>query len=265
MKRKILGSFLIIAFTLGITLATYDYKSKFLEKTIPEQEEKKGISVFIEKQYPYITIDNQKKVKNTETGEILYDPTVEYTEQEPEKIVILQEEIKMERGNNIYEYLKYFFWTFPEQTKESFSKEDKDMIISLASQIYEPRSSAYVKKVAKQYFGIKNYELPTGLYDIADFGEYTILKQDDYYIRSSVKNFKEYKKYVPFLTNTKIEGNKIYLAFDYAEGGENGGCYQEGITEDEKKECRVGWYDFELIYNEEENSLIVEKIKYTKK
>ena len=57
------------------------------------------------------------------------------------------------------------------------------------------------------------------------------------------------------------------MAFDYAEERRNGGCYQEGITEDEKKECRVGWYDFELIYNEEEKfsncreNKIYEKIK----
>lgn len=217
----------------------------------------------IKKETLYLKEENEV-IKN-EKGEIVFDSRLDYNEPSYEKISF-RGKINKEHHSEIYEYLKYFFMAFPKTTKETFSKEDIAIIVSLNSILTEPRSEAYVQDVANRYFGLNYYELPVGTYYVDVLNEpYTIMKKDGYYISSIIGKGVELE-YFPFLTKIEENQNHYKIYYDYASDGSSiGGCYYENLSQEEKEACRIGEIVFDLVYNEEKDVLLVEKMQYIEK
>ncbi len=222
----------------------------------------------IKDDYRYLKIEQNGVIRNKVEGYnnyVIYDPNETYKEQTLEKLDIN----KLLQNNGLSEYLKYYFWAYHEQSKTSFNEEDRFILVSLMLNTYAPNSSDYVKEIAKRYFGIDNFELPIGTYELP-YGNYTIIKVGDYYIRSAVE---ENHDYVYRMETTSIElkkvernENKITLYYDDFKGSRMmGGCYSEKFEQENKDECKIGEYKLELTYKDETDSLIVDEFNYIKR
>lgn len=216
----------------------------------------------------FLTIEENGVIKNKVEGYndyVIYDPQESYSEQILEKMDLEQ---LLDNEGLLSEYLKYYFWAYQKQTKTSFSNEDIAILISLMLNTYSPNTSNYVQQIAKRYFEIENYELPTGTYEVPNYGNYTIIKVDDYYIRSAVEEspntYLEYTSLV--LKKIERNENKITISYDNFEGSSMmGGCYSEKLESENKEECKIGEYILELTYNQEAQSLRVVEFKYINK
>ena len=73
-------------------------------------------------------------------------------------------------------------------------------------------------------------------------------------------------EYFPFLTKIKENQNHYKIYYDYASNGSSsGGCYYENLSQEDKESCRIGEIVFDLVYNEEKDVLLVEKMQYIEK
>ena len=161
-------------------------------------------------------------------------------------------------------YVKGVIYAYPEQSFDNFNDEEKAVIILMASELYTPRTIEEIQAVAKKYFNIDNYELPTGTYKLAKTGEYTLTKTNGFYILSRITN-KTNNINTAYLTDKKINGNQIELTFDYAPDGfiHAEGCYTP-VLEVQEEGCIMGTYKVYLTYYGEENRLNIDKIVYEK-
>lgn len=195
------------------------------------------------------------------TGEEIFNPNNNYS---PNSII--QEPIRIPSEIDegyIDEYLKWFFKIYPEKSFESFSDQEIAILVSLYSNLYEPRTVEDIQKVAKMYFNIDNYTLPTGTYILDNFGDYTISKINGYYVRSSVQIRSKNINSV-FFKDISVNENKIIVSYDYASDGlVYNGCYSPLASDEENEKCIIGYYKVYLTYIQDR--LNIDKIDYIKK
>lgn len=257
MKKLCIVGVLLLFLLIGITLAIYFYNNNRRTNNINEPEINK-----ITNDIKYLITDEFGNIKDKENDYIIYNPNKNYPKPVLDKI---DKEKLIENKWTMDEYLKFFFWAFPKQSYSNFSEKDIAIIVSLTLNTYEPNSSNYVQKIAKRYFGINNYELPAGTYEVLNYGKYTIIKENNYYIRSSVEEStnSDMENTSREITNIETNGDKLTVYYDYMKGNSmNGTCYSENANLEEREKCKIGSYKIELIYNTNEDTLIVEKIEY---
>lgn len=274
MRKKIYIGTSILILLIGIAIPLYLYNVKNNKNLNNPKENQNEVNKSpnhsseqnkITNDQRYLTISENGIIKDKENGNIIYNPTETYSEPTLSKIEISN---LLENKEEMYEYLKFFFWAFPKQTYDSFSLNEIAIIVSLTLNTFEPNSNDYVKKIAKRYFGITNYELPTGTYEISNYGNYTIIKENNYYIRSSIEKSttSDLENTSHELTNINRNGNKLIVYYDYMKGNlMNGTCYSENESFEEREKCKIGSYIVTLTYDSKEDTLIVEKMEYRKK
>lgn len=206
--------------------------------------------------YKYLTKKNDGTVLDKVTEQVLYDPKEIYVADEDNKFPNINELDK----NEISEYLKYFSFVFPLQSFDKFDDNTIAIIVSLSANLYQPRTVREIKRIAEKYFGIIDYELPTGTYDLKYYGSYSITKMNGYYVRSSIQNSQKIN-ITAFPQKLEVNNNEITLyknvtPYNTEEG--QFGCY---LPEDPKNECVMGYYIQKLTYDDGRN-LIINKIEY---
>lgn len=214
-------------------------------------------------EYTYLIKKDNNNIYDVQKGTLLYDSERNYSKSTIKNLDFIKD-ISLDDYIDISEYLKYFFWMFPEENKTEFTSDEIAIIVSLAAVWDYPVDNEYVQKIAKQYFGVDNYILPTGTYEVKNFGKYSIMKQDDFYIRSNVLSV-DGNIYGNYLTKVIRKNNNITLYFDYAQGPLNGGCYNRELSDEEKENCRIGTKIVELKTNNNNNILVVNKMTFNKK
>ncbi len=265
MKKKLyIISGLLLLLVMGTLSISYLYKNKKVEKQT-EPGNNQSIGKIVKNDFRYLIQEETGIIKDKENDYIIYNSNENYSETVLDKI-----DIQKLLGNKgeMDEYLKFFFWAFNEQSRDSFSEDEIAIVVSLTLSAYGPNTSAYVKEMAKRYFGILDYELPIGTYELTNYGNYSILKENDYYIRSSVEESTNstLENTSRELIDIKIDGNKITVYYDYLKGNPmNGVCYFENASDEEREKCVIGHYVIELTYNANNDTLLFNKIKYTKK
>lgn len=199
-----------------------------IQEIIPEQE--------------HLEEEETGKVIDKESGSVVYDPSQEVDDTPPPSTVIKAPE-NIDEGY-ISEYLKYFFFVYSEQSFSSFTDNQIATIVALSSELYQPRKESDVQKIAKEYFNIDNYVLPTGTYKLENYGEFTVSKENGYYFRSDIKNHQTSENSV-FLIDTKVNENKVTLEYVYAKNS----LYGEGYSPLNRDEKYIkGYYTIELTY-----------------
>lgn len=255
MKKKI---FIIVLILFLVTISTICVISKdkiFKQRTNEEPNVPVLNNTIIQGDATYIEIDDNV-IKDKNTGNIIYDTSQDYSTHLPEQLKVPKE---FDEGY-ITEYLKYFFFVYPEQSFTSFTDDVIATIVSLASNLYEPRTTEYVQEIAKRYFDIDNYELPVDTYKLEKYGNYTVSKKDNFYFRSNITNFQT-NELSAFMTDFQVVDNKIKVYYNFATDAMFGGCYSIFAAKEENEKCIQGTYIIELTYTKE--SLNVETIKYT--
>jgi len=265
MKKKMLISTIIVLIISIIIVCILWSKGIIFSKKNDNLIDKNETMVEIISDEELIEKENGKII-DKETNSILFDPKTDYSE----TIDILGQSLLKGKTPNEYsdtdvvEYLKYFFWIYNERSFEEFSDEEIATIVSTASKLYIPRTEEEVKKVAKAYFNIDNYELPTGTYILKNYGKFTITKIDGYYIKSSVIDRVTNINGAHF-KNKIINNNTIEVFYDYAPDGAMyaEGCYSY-VKEIQEEGCIIGTYKVHLTYYDEEDRLNIDKIIYEK-
>jgi|GEM_PF-1281371 len=272
MKKKLFISIVVLVI-ISITIVGVLWAKGIILSDKEEPKTNNNIVTIIEEER-YVDKEDNGFVKDKESGKVLYNPNEDYTDRNsyPEISVITREEndFSPEAWDSydidfINEFIKYFTFIYPEQSFEKFTDLEIASIVALASQLYIPRGIEAVQAVAKIYFNIDNYELPTGTYKLEKYGDFTITKIKDYYIRSEIQNKKEMDEYSYYLIDTEIIDNKIIVYFDYAvDFFFKETCYLphdfpgDGIKREER--CIKGYYQFHFTY--EANKIHLDKIIY---
>ena len=144
------------------------------------------------------------------------------------------------------------------------------VILSFAADMtYTPRDSEYIKNLAKRYFNVDNFEMIPGTYTALfskyDLEKYTIMKKNGYYVMGGLEPTDIDLKYDAYMTDIKVNGNKVTIYYDYATNGVvDTGCYSENLSQKEKEECRVGTYELEITMDKDKQIFAVDKMIYTK-
>lgn len=206
-------------------------------------------------------------IKDKETNQIIYDPKEQYNKSplpETPKVNTATEA----QAAEIAEYTKYFLNLYQPQpvsskedfTIDNFSNEDIAAIVALSSRLYEPRTEKEIQEIAKRYFNIDNYKLPTGTYDIKNYGKFTVSESNKNYIWSGLKDKVEQVK-TTYINKLEINDNQLILFLDEANDTfVNGypGCYS---PINPKNECASGFFKIYLTYVSDK-VLTVDKIEY---
>jgi len=264
-KRNII--IVISSIILLLSICTFIFVKKydlFKNKINPKIDEDETVVEIINEE-ELLEKDSDGKIIDKETGSVLFDPKTNYSETIDIDRALLKGKTPNEYSStDIVEYLKYIFYVYHERSFNKFNEEEVAAIVSIASMFYIPRTEEEIKKVAKAYFNIDNYELPTGTYNLKNYGKFTITKIDGYYIKSSVIDR------VPFimaehLKNITINNNEIEVFYDYASNGDfyEEGCYHQAL-EIQEEGCIIGTYKVHLTYYDEEDRLNIDKIVYEK-
>jgi len=271
MKRKLFVSIVVLVILSITTVCVLWAKGIiFSDKENPNINNN---LVIITEEERYVEKEDNGFVKDKESGKIVYNPNVDYTDRNsyPEISVITREENDFSPydwdsydDGFILEYMKYFIWAYPEHSFDVFSDKEIASVVALASQLYIPRSIEEVQAVAKLYFNIDNYELPTGTYKLENYGDFTVTKIDKYYVSSEIQNEKELLN-SRYLIDTEIVDNRIIVYYDYAKSFMfTDTCYLphdfpgDGIKREER--CIIGYYQFHFTY--EDNKIHLDKIIY---
>jgi len=265
MKKKVIISVILLLIIIIITISILWYKGIIFSKNNDKPIDTNETVVEIINEEELLEKDSDGKIIDKETGSILFDPKTNYSETIDIDRALLKGKTPNEYSStDIVEYLKYIFYVYHERSFNKFNEEEVAAIVSIASMFYIPRTEEEIKKVAKAYFNIDNYELPTGTYNLKNYGKFTITKIDGYYIKSSVIDR------VPFimaehLKNITINNNEIEVFYDYASNGDfyEEGCYHQAL-EIQEEGCIIGTYKVHLTYYDEEDRLNIDKIIYEK-
>ncbi len=217
--------------------------------------------------YTYIKEDGNNLV-DAMTNQVIYDANKKYAKTKLDNLNFLND-LTVDNPD-LHEYLKYFFWFFREESKTSFSKEDMSIILSFAADMtYTPRDSEYIKNLAKRYFNVDNFEMIPGTYTALfskyQLEKYTIMKKNGYYVMGGLEPGEIDLKYTAYMTDVKVNGNKVTVYYDYATNGVVGtGCYIDDLTQEIKEECRIGTYRLEITMDKDKQIFAVDKMIYTK-
>jgi len=264
MKKKVIISVILLLIIIIITISILWYKGIIFSKNNDKPIDTNETIVEIINEEELLEKDSDGKIIDKETGSILFDPKTDYSKTIDIDIALLKGKTPNEYSStDIVEYLKYIFWIYHERSFDTFNEEEVAAIVSTASMFYIPRTEEEIKKVAKSYFNIDNYELPTGTYTFKNYGKFTITKIDGYYIKSSVIDRVPLIKGAHF-KNITINNNEIEVFYDYAPaGGFYDGCYYSEL-EIQEEGCIIGTYKVHLTYYGEEDRLNIDKIVYEK-
>jgi len=245
MKKKVIISVILLLIIIIITISILWYKGIIFSKNNDKPIDTNETIVEIINEEELLEKDSDGKIIDKETGSILFDPKTDYSKTIDIDIALLKGKTPNEYSStDIVEYLKYIFWIYHERSFDTFNEEE-------------------IKKVAKSYFNIDNYELPTGTYNLKNYGKFTITKIDGYYIKSSVIDRVPLIKGAHF-KNITINNNEIEVFYDYAPaGGFYDGCYYSEL-EIQEEGCIIGTYKVHLTYYGEEDRLNIDKIVYEK-
>jgi len=262
MKKKFLISIIVLLIIVIITICIFWAKGIiFSDKNNPYSSNEEVTVIEEEK---YVDKEDNGIVKDKESGTVLYDPSEDYSNSSE---ISMNYQVKAFMTSYdaqiLLEYTKYFLFIYPERSFDSFSDLEIASIVALASELYIPRTIEEVQSIAKMYFDIDNYELPTGTYKIEKYGDFTITKIDGYYVRSEIQNK---KKLIidAFMAKAETNGNQVILYLDFVPnsfvGGEKG-CYSP-LNEVNEEKCIIGYYQFYFTYDE--NRINIDKIIYEK-
>ena len=263
MKKKVFIFVILLLIIIIITICILWHKGIIFSKNNDKPIDKNDFVTIVEEE-TYLEKNEDGIIIDVTTNEELFNLNIDYSLMDP-GIGLLENRKPEELSEwDLISYVKGVFNAYPEQSFDNFNDEEKAVIILLASGLYTPRTIEEIQAVAKKYFSIYNYELPTGTYKLANIGEYTLTKTNGYYILSRVSN-KINNINVAWLTDTKINGNQIELTFDYAPDGFvlAEGCYTP-VLEVQEEGCIMGTYKVYLTYYGEENRLNIDKIVYEK-
>ena len=263
MKKKVFVSVILLLIIIIITICILWYKGIIFSKNDDKPIDRNDFVTIVEEE-TYLEKNEDGIIVDVTTNEEIFNPNIDYSLTNPE--IVLLENKKPEEMNegDLISYVARIFRIYSEKSFDNFNDEEKATIILLASELYTPRTMEEIQAVAKKYFNIDNYELPTGTYKLANMGEYTLTKTNGYYILSRITN-KINNINTAWLTDTKINGNQIELTFDYAPDGfiHAEGCYTP-VLEVQEEGCIMGTYKVYLTYYGEENRLNIDKIVYEK-
>ncbi|MDE5540046.1 MAG: hypothetical protein K2J20_06130 [Bacilli bacterium] len=216
-------------------------------------EEYKNSNIVINKdRYDYLEISSDGSILTNDTKEKMFDVTKEYLDNP----LIPIKDMKLDDAVEIAEYSKYFDWIYKEETVEIIDDKTISAVVALASGLNEPKKEDVVQEVAKRYFNIENYELPTGTYELKNYGKFTVAKSNGYYVRSDIKEKVQNSK-ISYINNLESVDD-LHIVLTLEEAPETG-CYS---PVDRKEECISGYYKIYLYHFAD--LISVEKIEYQK-
>lgn len=168
--------------------------------------------------------------------------------------------------DSLGEFVKYYHIILNyEESYTSLSDEEKAAVITLAAGLAFPQSEDYVKKIAKKYFGVDDYELPLGKYSVVGSGDmsgeqWSVTKEDGFYKSSIIARGIDTYRMIDFYDMSEVD-NTIVLKGNYLE--ENMPTNPSVLCtygEDLKTECIKGYYEYTL--EKIDDSLVLQSINY---
>lgn len=191
---------------------------------------------------------------------VVYDPNLKY-EFSYDMAYKDKTDLKLRKDNLDLEDLDFYLRALQRElginSYKEFNKDNINTIMAeIATPCYSRVDASTIKKLAKMYFDIDDYELPVGTYNTDSTGKIDYIRVDDKYIRiseweSGCHINPPYSSYI----SHEIKGNELvvkYEVFDIENEG-NGNPTSKNI------------YGIRTLYLEfKDNSLVVKKVEFTK-